>query len=124
MEDKTPSEVVKLIRTNTLRIRNGLWLLPSTSLGQERNEAARLLVEGVDLRQELVQYLPAGTHFIGLTEQKVIELLDKVAEGEGQSDCALIYNLDLLLARLKQHEIKILSGSILSNLCRIVPAPY
>lgn len=106
MEVKTASEVVKLIRANILRIRTGLWLLPATSLGQERNEAARLLVDVVDLRQRLIQRLPADTRFIGLTDQKVIELLDEVAEQEGQSDCALVYNLDLLLSHLKQQDIK------------------
>lgn len=106
MEVKTASEVVKLIRANILRIRTGLWLLPATSLGQERNEAARLLVDAIDLRQRLIQHLPADTRFIGLTDQKVIELLDEVAEQEGQSDCALVYNLDLLLSNLKQQDIK------------------
>jgi hypothetical protein len=106
MEVNTPPEVVKLIRANILRIRNGLWLLPTTSLGQERNEAARLLVDAVDVRQRLIQHLPANTRFIGLTDQKIIELLDEIAEQEGQSDCALVYNLDLLLSHLKQKDIK------------------
>lgn len=106
MEVNTPPEVVKLIRANILRIRNGLWLLPTTSLGQERNEAARLLVDAVDVRQRLIQHLPANTRFIGLTDQKIIELLDEIAEQEGQSDCALVYNLDLLLSHLKQKDIQ------------------
>ena len=106
MEVNTPPEVVKLIRANILRIRNGLWLLPTTSLGQERNEAARLLVDAVDVRQRLIQHLPANTRFIGLTDQKIIELLDEIAAQEGQSDCALVYNLDLLLSHLKQKDIK------------------
>ncbi len=116
MEVKTPSEVVKLIRATILRIRNGLWLLPTTSLGQERNEAARLLVDAVDLRQRLIRHLPADTRFIGLTDQKVIELLDEVAEQEGQSDCALVYNLDLLLSHLKQQEIKYIWQHVIESM--------
>lgn len=116
MEVNSPSEVVKLIRANILRIRTGLWLLPTASLGQERNEAARLLVDAVDIREKLIQRLPANSRFIGLTDQKVIELLDEVAEQEGQSDCALVYNLDLLLSHLKQQEIKYIWQHVIESM--------
>jgi hypothetical protein len=106
MEINPPSEVVRLIRANTLRIRTGLWLLPAVLLGQERNEAARLMVDSVDISEVLFKQLPANSRFIGLTDQKLIELLDKVTEEEGQSDCALVYNVDVLLARLNPQEIK------------------
>jgi hypothetical protein len=106
MEVNPAYEVVNLIRANVLRIRTGLWLAPAALLGQERNEAARLMVDAVDLREVLLQRLPVNSRFIGLTDQKLIELLDEVTEQEGQSDCALVYNLDILLARLQQKEIR------------------
>lgn len=104
MECKPPAEVVALIRANILRIRTGLWLLPSSYLGQERNEAARMLLEAVDIRQEVINRLPADARFTGLTSQKVIELIDEISQQKGSGDCALIYNLDLLLSRLPQQE--------------------
>jgi|GEM_PF-770419 len=104
MDCSTPREVVSLIRANVLRIRIGLWLIPASYLGQERNEAARFLLEGVDIRQELVKQLPVDARFAGLNSQKVIDLIDAVTQQKGTSDCALIYNLDLLLSRLSPQE--------------------
>jgi hypothetical protein len=65
MDCSTPREVGSLIRANVLRIRIGLWLIPASYLGQERNEAARLLLEAVDIRQELVKQLPVEARFAG-----------------------------------------------------------
>jgi len=104
MESSTPKEVITLIRTNVLRIRIGLWLIPASYLGQERNEAARMLLEAVDIRQELIKQLPTDARFTGLSGQKVLELIDAIAQQKGNSDCALIYNLDLLLSRLSSQE--------------------
>ena len=105
MEYSAPAQVVSLIRASVLRIRTALWLLPQISIGQERNEAARLLVEAVDIRQILLNTLPPDTPYIGLTDQKLIELVEEIIEEDGRSNCILIYNLDLLLSRLKQQEI-------------------
>lgn len=106
MGTKSPSEVVSLLRSNAFRLRTALWLMPSVLLGQERNAAARLMVDAIDLRDVLLQHLPEGSRFSRLSDQKITELLDEVSELEGQSDCALVYNLDLLLARLSPQGVK------------------
>ena len=105
MEYSAPAQVVSLIRASVLRIRTALWLLPPALIGQERNEAARLLVEAIDLRQVYLNKLPPNTPYLGLTGQKLIELIEDIVEEEGRSNCVLIYNLDLLLSRLSQPDI-------------------
>lgn len=106
MGNKSPLEVVSLLRSNVFRMRTALWLLTPALLGQERNAAARLMVDAVDLRDVLLQQIPEGSRFSRLSDQKITELLDEVSEQEGNSDCAVVYNLDLLLARLTPQEIQ------------------
>ena len=95
-----PSELVALLRRQILRVRTGLWLIPPNLLGDERNEAVRLGVAAVDMRELLLNELPAGTAFVMLNADRVIQLLNQVAGQAHFGNCALVYNLDLLLARL------------------------
>lgn len=105
MGNNTPQKVVNLIRANVLRIRTGLWLIPITQVGQERNEAAKLMLDSIDIRTVLLEEVPAGSRFSGLSDQKVMALLDKISERPGDSDCTLVYNLDILLSRLTYQEV-------------------
>ena len=59
-----------------------------------------------------LEKLPEGTQFVSLTPEKLLERLDEIADLPGISDCVLIYNFDLLLARLKQSERKIVWDGI------------
>ena len=101
MELKPPLEVVALLQSRVLRSRTGLWLIPKSYLGHEADESVRLGLEAVDLRKYWLDTLPEGTRFIGVTPDKLLERLDEVAESPGSKDCALIYNIDLLLANIK-----------------------
>jgi len=104
METLNVSELVELLRRPTLRVRTGLWLIPSAVLGQEKNESARLGIDAVDLRQQLIARLPQNTEFARLNPHKVLELLDDACQQSAGSECILVYNLDLLLAGLKLQE--------------------
>ena len=106
MESRTPVEVVALLRSRMLRVRTGLWLFPKAYLGYEADEAIRLRLEAVNLRQVWLDTLPPETHFIGLTPEKLLEVLDDILNLPGKSDCVLVYNLDIFLARLKKAERK------------------
>ncbi|MCC6188630.1 MAG: hypothetical protein IT318_06320 [Anaerolineales bacterium] len=96
----SPSNVVLQIRSLALRLRVGLWLMPLSSVGHEAAEAARLGVDAVDLRERLLGELPEGARFAGLSWERVVELIDEVISTSGAHDAVLVYNLDLLLARL------------------------
>jgi len=100
MATRTPNEVVNLIRSTSLRMRTGLWLIPLAMLGTERDEAAQLALDAVDLRSVHLTRLPEGARFAGLSAESLMELFDLVASASGTYDAALIYNMDLLLARL------------------------
>ncbi len=102
MELKPPLEVVKQLQSRVLRVRTGIWLIPKSYLGHEADEAVRLGIEAVDLRKDWLDKLLEDTRFIGVTPDKVLERLDEIAESPDSSDCALIYNIDLLLAYMKQ----------------------
>lgn len=78
--------------------------MPLNYVGSERDIAARLEVEAVDARQPILQRLPEGTRYVRLTAGKVLEALDSIASQKGKTECALIYNMDLLLAGLKWEE--------------------
>lgn len=102
----TPAEVVALLRSPLLRVRTALWLMPMDYLGREREEAVRLRLDAADLRQVWLNTLPEGTKHIGLTPDKLLDELDRITEQPGASDCVLVYNVDLFLARLRQSERK------------------
>lgn len=104
MASISPFDLISLLRGYRLRVRTGLWLLPRELLGQEPDEAARLGIDAVDLRQQLLAGLPQDTSFSGLNAACMIELLDDICRRDRGSDCVLVYNFDLLLARLRHDE--------------------
>ncbi len=101
MNTSDPRDLVELLQSNTLIHRTGIWLMPISMLGHEPDHAARLNVDAVDIRDPLLKSLPEGTRFLGLNSDRVLQLLDQICEHTKATDCILIYNLDLLLARLR-----------------------
>jgi hypothetical protein len=89
------------LRSRRMRNRVGLWLIPTGQIGQAADAAARLGVDAQDLREVLLDRLPADTRFAGLSSEKLIDLLDTMCEQPGSSDSVMVYNLDLLLAGLE-----------------------
>lgn len=107
MASTTPIEATDLIarlRGYSLRVRTGLWLLPVQLLQDMPNEAARLGIEAVDCAKKMLTELPMGTRFVGLDAARLIELLDDMCHQNPGVNCLLVYNLDLLVARLTQNE--------------------
>jgi hypothetical protein len=97
-----PGEVVDRIRSQILITRVGLWLLPADCLGNEENEAARLIIASLDMSKLLIENLPADTSFVGIGIDTILMLLDQAVD-RATMDCCLIYNFDLLISRL-DHE--------------------
>lgn len=104
MLTSNPREVVDLLKGNSLIHRTGIWLIPANMLGKERDHAARLNLDAVDIRDPLLESLPEGTRFLGLSGDKVLQLLDHISNQSKGSSCLLVYNVDLLLARLRLQE--------------------
>ena len=90
------------LRRPGLRHRTGVWLMPTNLLGTERQIAARLNFEPLDLRTAFLDTLPPGTRYTGLTRPngylKLLQTLEDIGQSTHKQDCALIYHLDLLLS--------------------------
>lgn len=104
MPSTTLPELVTLLRGPSLTVRTGLWLAPLTILGRERDEAARLGIDAIDVREPILAAQPQGTRFLGLNEASMVDTLDTICRLPRLSDCVLVYNLDLPLARLSARE--------------------
>lgn len=92
--------LVDLITSSQLRVSTGLWLFPLEYIGNEEDEAHRLGIEPIDIRTRLLQSLPEGTRFSGLTPDSIFGLIEKVSQEPGDWPGVMIYNLDLLISRL------------------------
>ena len=113
MSTQNLSDLVSLLRGPTLTVRTGLWLAPPHVFGQEDDEAARLGIDTIDIREPILTNLPEGTRFLKLSAERVIEALDEVCQKYRGTDCVLVCNLDLLVARLTWKDREILWQQLL-----------
>ncbi|WP_448544106.1 hypothetical protein [Roseiflexus sp.] len=112
------------LRQPGARVGTGVWLIPMEYINQERDIAARLGVQSLDVRQTYLEQLPRGTNFSGLTSQdgyqKLARLIQSLAFEKHQRDCLLIYTLDLLLWALEFPERKLFWDEVLGG----IPYPH
>ncbi len=104
MAQTDPSTLVEYLRRGTPRTRIGLWRLPLSRIGKEAELAISIGTQALDVSKYYYEHLPQGADFVRLSTPKVMTTLDEIASSIGQSNCVLIYNLDLLLAALKTEE--------------------
>lgn len=104
MTKTTISELVDLLSKPTLRVRTGIWLYPMNLLGEEENEAVRLNVVARDARIPLLATIEPGSRFLGLDRARLLRLLDEIVQNEQDSSVIMIFNFDLLLAKLPMDE--------------------
>lgn len=104
MESTSVHALVATLHHADLRVRVGLWLHPLSLLGAEADEAARLMLQAVDLRAELLNRLPPGAAYARIDAGNTLSLLDDLSQRSYFGGCALVYNLDLLLAALTLRE--------------------
>jgi len=99
-----PRELRQHLREPGLRQRIGIWLTPLECMGKEREDADRLSIEHLDLRQAYLNSLPKGTRYAGLSRpdgpQHLLKVLDEVGHRTHSTDCILAYHIDLLLSGL------------------------
>jgi hypothetical protein len=104
MKTSSPRELIDLLQKKSLRIRTGIWLLPVLTFGKETEQAARLNLDTIDIREPLLESLPEGTRFLGLSGDKVLQLMEQISNQRLGTECLLVCNVDLLLAKLRQQE--------------------
>ena len=97
-----PKELRDALRRPGLRHRIGVWLIPENLLGTEKQIAARLNLEPLDIRAVFLETLPSGTRYTGLTRPngylKLLQTIENIGQAIHKKDCLLIYNLDILLS--------------------------
>lgn len=100
MNSPTPSELADLLQSAKLRVRTGLWLMPPPLVDQTVQEAARLGLDAADARQPILETVTEGQRFLGLDELRVLEAIDALSHQTRLTECIVVYNLDLLIARV------------------------
>jgi hypothetical protein len=74
--------------------------MPPACVGREVQEAARLGLDANDARRPILDGVKENQRFLGLDAQRVLAAVDTWSHEAQLTDCSLVYNLDLLLARL------------------------
>jgi non-ribosomal peptide synthetase component F len=100
----TTNEIIHTLRHGGLVMRTALWLLPSEQLTSLPDSAARLGIHLLDARQPLLDSIASDQRFLRLTVRDFIESLDTLCKTPQASDCLLVANCDLILARLNFRE--------------------
>ena len=98
------NDVIHTLRYGGLRVRTALWLLPPEQLTSLPDSAARLGIHLVDARRPLLNATAPDQRFLRLTVREFIEALDALCQTPHTSDCLLVTNCDLIIARLNFQE--------------------
>lgn len=93
-------DLIKLLRSNELVVRTGLWLIPATWVVNETGLAARFNMDALDMRQIWLEQLPDRARLAGLRQDRLLETISQIANQQNMGDCILLYNLDLLISGL------------------------
>jgi hypothetical protein len=104
MDLTKPLELVEYLRRHNLRTNVGIWRMPLMEVGAEADIAFRLSVDSLDIVKYYRTTLDPRTDFARLSASRLFNTLDQIASTESLNNCVLIYNLDLLLAGLKEVE--------------------
>ena len=100
-----PADLVRLLEQPILRIRTGILLVPSSALGSERDLAARLGIEAVDIREWKLARARPGSRFLGLSRETILQDLQEMVEDmDLGGNCLWVHNMDLLFSALRYGE--------------------
>jgi hypothetical protein len=100
MSDHEANELFRRVRGRTLDCRTGILLVPRKMLGCEPTLESRYNVDVIDYVAWHERYLGEGEKFLRLDEQALLRGLDDACCGAFETDCLLVYNIDLALAYL------------------------
>ncbi len=102
----TVNDVIQTLRFGGLRVRTALWLLPAVALKQLPDKAARLGIDLADVRQPLLDSFAPEQRFVRLGTRECVTALNTLCQRDQATDCILVANCDLLIARLNTDERK------------------
>lgn len=94
-------ELYKVLKTS--RSRFGIWCCALSCLGEEPNIAVQIGAEAIDLSSLYLQNLDPDADFIGLNKGTLTDLISDIASKPGKEKI-LVYNIDLLLAKMDIRE--------------------
>lgn len=102
----TTIEVIETLNSNQLRVRTALWLLPISQLADLADKAARLGISLADARQPILDTLRPEQRFLPIGPTELVEALESLCAGHSPTNCLLIANWDLLIAKLSPADRK------------------
>lgn len=95
-----PPELVRHVTDGSLLVRTAVVLLPPQQVPEYQLLAIQWGAEPVDLAQRWLVRMPKDARFLALSLQSLLANLDDIARSTLGRRCALVANVDLLLARL------------------------
>jgi len=105
MTESSPRELGELLQRKKLRIRTGVVLLPSVSLGQEPDLAATTGLQTVNWQAWRCERMNSESRYLSLSSEKLFQdLREIVRDGNLAGRCLWVFNADLLLSALKREE--------------------
>lgn len=103
-DNPTAPELVRRLRSRALRNRTGILLLPQIETQKIEDIAARLGVQCVDYRRLVLQRVPPGSLSAGICVDAERQTIDALLEDTQGRDCVLLFQFDLILARMEYAE--------------------
>lgn len=107
--------LVSMLRTGGLRCKVGALLLSERYLGQERILATKLDIHCMDFAESVLQSIPPGAAFMALSVDKVLFILDSLANTRVARDCILLANFDLPFSKLSYEARMDIWGKLLQD---------
>ena len=88
------------------RVRTGIWLEPNEAVGNEKEVIASLgrLCDAVDMQEVVLKRRPETTKYSGISVDRIHEWVDDTLSKDVETDCAILYHLDLILSYLPSSE--------------------
>jgi non-ribosomal peptide synthetase component F len=104
MSEQNGHQLTSRLRSRGGRNLTGILLLESAHFGRETDVAAILSVDAVDYAVILNDGIPVGATYVEIDAATEEQRLNTLAMSMSGSDCLLVYNFDLALARLDSEE--------------------
>ena len=79
-------------------------MIETKDCSQERELAIRIQAEPLDAAAYFLKNMPDGASFVKLDANRLTDMIHKLANHRGENKNLLVYNIDLLLAKITEGE--------------------